>query len=441
MVRAFPSSVARRPILDTDSRMIGGVGVFQDMSERMRQDEILREERRLLKSVFDILPVGVWIADRSGLLVGHNPAGERIWRGARYVPIARYDEYKGWWLDSGKPIAAEEWAMARAITNGETSLGELIRIQCFDGTFKTIIHSAAPLRDEAGAITGAIVVNEDITALHEAQEKQRASEELLRTVFDLLPVGLWIADREGRITLVNRAGDRIWQGTRYVAPPQFGEYKAWWVETGKPIAPEEWGISRAVRLGETSRGELIRIQCFDGSSKTVMNWAAPIRTDAGELTGAVAVNEDVTSLVHTQEQLRQAVRDREDILAIVSHDLRNPLASIMMNADAIKWESRALAEGESIRDCGDEHGRYVAPHGGTGGRSVADRGRAGRSFDAGARPHDGVSSAREDGGQLRGLCSQHDSYASRSRSPTSFRCSISMAIASFVCSPIFWTTR
>jgi PAS domain S-box-containing protein len=345
-----PVLCSAAPVRDIDGRVMGGVSVFQDMSERMRQEDLLREERRLLKSVFDILPVGVWIADRSGLLVRNNPAGERIWRGARHVPIAQFGEYKGWWLDSGKPIAAEEWAMARAITKGETSLGELIRIQCFDGTFKTIIHSAAPLLDENGAINGALVVNEDITALHEAQEKLRASEELFRAVFDLLPVGLWIADRQGHITLTNRAGERIWEGARYVGPSQFDEFKAWWVETGKPVAPEEWGIARAIRYGETSRGELLRIQCFDGSFKTVINWAAPIRSNAGDVTGAIAMNEDVTSLMHTQEQLRAAVRDREDILAIVSHDLRNPLTAIMMTAAAIKQEARASVEGESIRD-------------------------------------------------------------------------------------------
>jgi signal transduction histidine kinase len=194
------------------------------------------------------------------------------------------------------------------------------------------------------------VVNEDITALHEAQEKQRASEQLLRTVIDLLPVGLWIADREGRLTLANPAGERIWQGTRLVGPEQYAEYKGWWVETGKPIAPDEWGLSRAIRKGETSRGELIRIQSFDGSFRTVINWAAPIRSDAGEVVGAVAVNEDITSLQHTQEQLRAAVRDREEILAIVAHDLRNPLTGLMMGASAVEHQARGLPGGEPVRE-------------------------------------------------------------------------------------------
>jgi PAS domain S-box-containing protein len=337
------------PLRDAEGRVVGAVGVFQDISERMRMEQAIRDNERLLQAVFDILPVGVWVADEKGLLIRTNPAGERIWKGARYVPPEEFGLYKGWYVDTGKPIEAHEWGMARAVRNGESSLGELIRIQCFDGSFKTIIHSAAPLRDERGAVSGAIVVNEDITALHETQEKLRASEGLLRTVIDLLPVGLWVADREGRITLANPAAQRIWQGTRYVGPSEFEQYKAWWVETNKPITSEEWALTRAVRKGETSRNELIHIQCFDGSFKTVINFAAPIRSDTGEIVGGVAVNEDVTSLQHAQQELRRAVRDREEILAAVTHDLRNPLSGLMMGAGAAERQARTLAGGESVR--------------------------------------------------------------------------------------------
>ena len=79
---------------------------------------------------------------------------------------------------------------------------------------------------------------------------------MAQEIFDILPVGVWIADRDGRITLSNRAGDRIWRGNSLRRPEQFGEYKAWWVETGKPISAEEWGIARAIRYGETSRGRV-----------------------------------------------------------------------------------------------------------------------------------------------------------------------------------------
>lgn len=317
----------------------------RDISERKRLERQAQASERTLASIFELLPVGLWITDGAGTIVRGNEAGLRIWGGARHVGPESYGVYKGWWADTGQAIAADEWGMARALT-GETSVGELIRIQCFDGTFKTILHSAAPLIDAQGRIAGAVCVNEDITELYDAQQKLRQSEALFRTVFELLPVGLYVTDSEGRITHGNPAGHRIWEGMRHVGPDMYGEYKAWWADTGQALDAGDWAVARAVRNGETSRSELIRIQCFDGTLKTVLNWAAPICGKDGERTGAIAVNQDVSGLVRTQEQLRAAVRDREHILAVVAHDLRNPLNSISTRATLLKMQAADIPDGQ-----------------------------------------------------------------------------------------------
>lgn len=137
----------------------------------------------LLEQVLDILPVGVWLMDREGRIVRGNPAGHKIWSGARYVGPERFGEYKGWWRDTGKRIAPEEWAAARVISRGETSLNEEIEIECFDGTHKIILNSALPIRDAAGAVIGGIIVNLDITervALEEQLQAAVDTDELTR---------------------------------------------------------------------------------------------------------------------------------------------------------------------------------------------------------------------------------------------------------------------
>lgn len=182
----------------------------------------------------------------------------------------------------------------------------------------------------------------------------REDERLLKAVFDLLPVGVWIADATGRIVSNNPAGERIWGGARPVPMAQSGEHRGWWVDSGKPIAPDEWGMARALRQGQTATGELVRIQCFDGSFKTVINWAAPIRSDAGQITGAVAVDEDITALQQAQEQLRTAVRDREDILAVVAHDLRNPLTALALLAETARSKAGRLPGGEELQAAAGE---------------------------------------------------------------------------------------
>ena len=149
----------------------------------------------LLPQVLEALPVGVWIMDRTGCITHGNPAGRRIWGGARYVGPARFGEYKGWWADTGRRIAADEWAAARAITKGETSLDEVIDIECFDESRKTILNSALPLRNPNGDIIGAIIINQDITERRRIElERERLMKQLqaaiaeVHTLSGLLPI-------------------------------------------------------------------------------------------------------------------------------------------------------------------------------------------------------------------------------------------------------------
>jgi len=130
-------------------------------------------DKEVLIKMLQLLPVGVWIMNREGRIIHGNPAGQQIWAGARYIAKEQFGEYKGWWAATGKLIAAEEWAASRAITKGEVSLKEEINIECFDGSSKTILNSAMPIKDADGEIIGSIVVNEDITELKKAHEEQK----------------------------------------------------------------------------------------------------------------------------------------------------------------------------------------------------------------------------------------------------------------------------
>lgn len=117
----------------------------------------------LLEKVLELLPVGVWILNRQGKIVYANSGARKIWAGANYVGIEQFDEYIGWLRHDGRRINANEWAAARAIEKGETTLSEEIEIQCFDGSRKVILNSALPIRNEAGEIVGAVSVNVDVT--------------------------------------------------------------------------------------------------------------------------------------------------------------------------------------------------------------------------------------------------------------------------------------
>lgn len=164
----------------------GAVVAHEEITQRKRVEKALRETERRLLAVLEALPVGVWIMDRTGLIVHGNRAGRQIWGGARYVGPEEFGEYRGRWLDSGRAIEPHEWAAARAIAKGETSINEKIEIECFDGTRKIIQNSAIPLFDERRKVEGAIIVNEDITAQEEdAASVRRAKREVEEASKDL----------------------------------------------------------------------------------------------------------------------------------------------------------------------------------------------------------------------------------------------------------------
>jgi signal transduction histidine kinase len=187
-----------------------------------------------------------------------------------------------------------------------------------------------------------VVAHDDITLQKENERALQSTERLLRSVLEALPIGVWIMDAEGRIVQGNPAGVAVWAGARYVGPQNFGEYRGWWVSTGEPIAPEEWAAARAIRSGETSIDEEIEIECFDGAHKIILNSAVPLYGD-GRITGAIIVNQDITARKHAETEREEMLREHQRLsvaaqeanrmkdyfIAMLSHELRTPVNSVL----------------------------------------------------------------------------------------------------------------
>ncbi len=182
---------------------------------------------------------------------------------------------------------------------------------------------------------GIFILSTDISERKRAEDIIKHDERLLRTILEILPIGVLIIDSTGTITQSNPAAQQIWEGVRFVGVEDYGEYKGWWVDTGMLIQPEEWAAARAIMKGETSLNEEVEIECFDGSHKFILNYAIPMRDQQQTIIGVVVVNHDITkiksdeiALQRINEQLQQANKEIERFAYIVSHDLRAPLINL-----------------------------------------------------------------------------------------------------------------
>lgn len=136
----------------------------------------------------------------------------------------------------------------------------------------------------------------------------------LEIIMDTLPVGVAITDTEGGVISSNPLFDQIWGGSRPETKnvDDHSKYEAKWVETNKPIQPNEWASAIAVQKGKTVVNQQISITSFDSTHAFILNSAAPIFNANGGIEGCVVVIQDITVLKTIENDLKDA-QDRLNV--------------------------------------------------------------------------------------------------------------------------------
>jgi signal transduction histidine kinase/ActR/RegA family two-component response regulator len=169
-----------------------------------------------------------------------------------------------------------------------------------------------------------------------AEEALRESEATLRAVMEEAPLAIALTGPSGEILLRNPRFDELWGRPAHAttAPTYSDVYEGYHLD-GRRIASEEWPGARAVLKGETIENEVYEI--VQASGRRIACWfgAAPLRSTSGDIVGAVVVFRDVTDERRVAEALRkanaalaEADRRKDEFIAVLSHELRNPLAPI-----------------------------------------------------------------------------------------------------------------
>lgn len=297
-------------VRDQSGQALRVYGTNVDITERKRAEEDVRQNQQLLQLVLATLPVGVAVTDRAGNIVLTNAALKRIWGGDAIVAgRERWAQSKGFWHDSGKSIAPTELASVRALSEGKTSLNELMDIETYDGQQKTIQHSAAPVRNAEGVIVGAVVVNEDVTERVRAEDAVRKNEEQLRDVIDTIPVIAFISMPDGSNEFTNRS----WQEYTGLSVKDTAGWG--WGSTVHPddIARhlEKW---RAAVSAGTTFDNAARYRGADGQYRWFLVRAVPLRDERGNLLRWYGVLMDIEDRVHAEQALRKSA-DRLQLLS------------------------------------------------------------------------------------------------------------------------------
>ncbi|MEO6445290.1 MAG: chemotaxis protein CheB [Gemmatimonadaceae bacterium] len=203
------------------------------------------------------------------------------------------------------------------------------------GTTVDVSLSVSPIADARGAIVGVTSIAKDITERRRQHLALQNSEIRLRHAIEIETVGVVFLSPDGEIREANDAFERLLDlpatpGGNGAPPVNLGTLMPAWAalrdeyRSTRRILPAEHRISRA-----------------DGS----MNWLLFAATRLSDAEG-VAFLVDVSARKRAEESLLESARRKDEFLAILAHELRNPLAPIR---NALQLLVRTANQGESTR--------------------------------------------------------------------------------------------
>jgi PAS domain S-box-containing protein len=156
----------------------------------------------------------------------------------------------------------------------------------------------------------------------------RRSDVEFRELLERLPVGAYICDPQGLITYFNEAAVRLWGREPRLNDPvdRFcGSFRLF-TPDGVPLDHEECWMALAIREDRAYHGQEILVERPDGTRLTVLANANTIHDETGKLVAAVNVLVDISERKRAEQRLERTDRAKDEFLAMLGHELRNPLA-------------------------------------------------------------------------------------------------------------------
>jgi PAS domain S-box-containing protein len=313
--------------------------IVRDITARKRAEEALRASEENLATTLQSIGDAVIATDDRGRIVRMNPVAERLtgWtlfeaRGHSLATVFRTRDFK---------THQDVRSPAELVLQGQAAMGVTgdIAIVTKKGLEIPIAESAAPIRDAAAHLTGAVLVFRDVTAQKTAQAALAYQVELLNHISDAVTA----FDTSFVVTAWNRAAEGIygWQAKEMIGEDADVLLKTQYLGG----SPEKARV--ALKTRGTFSGELVQTR-KDGSRVDTETTIVGLKDDSGAVTGYVAVSRDISERKRLQARLLLADRMASvgRLAAGVAHEINNPLSFLFSNLEFVIAESKKLVHPE-----------------------------------------------------------------------------------------------
>jgi PAS domain S-box-containing protein len=287
------------PVQDKTSAIIGVAIFAQDITERKRAEETVRESQERLSTILKTTNQGFWLVDNNTITLDINDAMCEILDRTKEEIIGRkiYD-----FLDEENRAVVRKQEGVRS--ESERSLYE-ISLTRSDGKRVPCLVNASPLLDGDGDKIGSFGMFTDITERKVAEEAISESRERLDTILKTTAQGFWLIDAEENILDVNKATCETLDLPRgKILGKNFWDFLD--EENGKIVREQE-------QIRKKGRQSLYEVSLLrsDGTLVPCLMNAAPLFDKDGNVAGSFGMTTNITEGKQMEEELRRNVEELE----------------------------------------------------------------------------------------------------------------------------------
>lgn len=300
------------------------------LDTRDRADATISEQAENLRTTLQSIGDAVITTDASGAITNLNPVAESLtgWTNQEAIgqPLERIFRIVNEATRQTAPSPA-----ARALSEGTiVGLANHTILIAQGGFERPIDDSAAPIRAKSGAIAGCVLVFRDVSERRSQEKQLRISEQRFRQIADTMPQIVWVTRPDGYHEYYNR---RWYEYTGLTAEESIGS--SW----NNPLHPADRQLSidrwnHSLQTGEPYEIEY-RFRSQAGDYRWFLGRALPVRDEAGQIIRWFGTCTDIDDAKRTATErsklaadLAEADRRKDEFLATLAHELRNPLAPI-----------------------------------------------------------------------------------------------------------------
>jgi len=350
------------PLLTDDGGIDGILILAYEVTDEVRAQKRLDDERAHLRAIIDDVPDGIVVLDKEARVVLVNRAGEHIY-GHPLLLGERYDRQPEMplYAPDGTRYDPRDLPMVCSALDGESYHGLEMVVVDADGQRRHLLVHSSPIRNSAGTLDGAVVAYQDITArieLERALERHateldrkvaertaalHASQARLQAIFDGAAVGVGLCDAEGQIVECNPALEAI---TGYDADELFSMRFADFTHPDDVEA--DTALLRELMAGERKSYQLEERYVRKGGDPVWVNLTCSLIHDgADEPPLTIGIVEDVTARKEAYQALIQAEKltAAGRLAASLAHEINNPLQAVI---GFLGLTESKLARGEDV---------------------------------------------------------------------------------------------